>query len=264
MNEFYSIYSFSNEYYLVEAQRFHRECQAKEVELVAETKDTLEALPEKKHWVSTKQVNYTNKQPVYGVQIAATTTPQYTWEFTNVKNVEVYIDENGIYRYIIGRFISPLMAERLLEVVKEAGYADAFVVNVKDKTKFSEKVVNMDNAPIDDQISGKVVFRAQVGAYRSETVPDDLAYVFIELDSVISINDGTYTYLAVGEYTSLEQARERVAELKEDGFKEAFVAAFNYQRKIDLTQAQNYLADQQKALQNESESKSKKKTKRKK
>lgn len=248
MNDFYRIYSFSNEYYLVETQRFHRECQTKTKVTQNDKKPIFEAPPEKQHYVSTKSVSYTNKQPIYGVQIAATVKPQYTWEFANVKNVEVYIDENGIYRYIIGKFISPIMAERLLEVIKESGYQDAFIVNVKDKTKFSEKVVNMDDQPIDTEISGKVVFRCQLAAYKSETIPDDLAYIFIELDSVVSINDGNFTYLVVGEYPSIEQARSRTQELKEEGFKEAFVAAFNYQRKIDLKQAENYLINQQNAL----------------
>lgn len=264
LNQFYGIYSFSNEYYLVEAQRFHRECLEKEQQRKKESTPEFEPIKEEQHYVSTKTITYTNKQPIYGVQIAATIKPQYTWEFANVKNVEVYIDENGIYRYIIGKFISPIMAERLLEVVKESGYPDAFVVNVKDKNKFSEKVVNMDDQPIDAEISGKVVFRCQVGAYRSEAVPDDLAYLFIELDSIVSINDGTFTYLLVGEYTSIEQAREKAQELKDDGVEDAFVTAFNYQRKIDITQAINYLTQQQNAQQSQQNQKSKKKSKRKK
>ncbi|MFT6324139.1 MAG: tetratricopeptide (TPR) repeat protein, partial [Halieaceae bacterium] len=164
LNKFYSLYSFSNEYYLVEGQRFHRECDKREIpidsaELIVYQKE------EKEHWVSTKSVSYTNKQPTYGVQIGATLEPKFTWEFKGVKNVDVYIDENGIYRYIIGKFVHPLVAKRLLEVVQEAGYPDAFVVNVKDKTKFAEKVVNMDYKPIDDELVGRVHFTVQVGAF---------------------------------------------------------------------------------------------------
>ena len=120
LNKFYSIYSFANEYYLVEGQRYHRECNQREIPIDSADLIVYEK-EEKEHWVSTKNVSYTNKQPTYGVQIGATLEPKYTWEFKGVKNVEVYIDENGIYRYIIGKFVHPLVAQRLLEVVKEAG-----------------------------------------------------------------------------------------------------------------------------------------------
>lgn len=243
LNKFYGIYSFSNEYYLVEGQRFHRECVPKKsIEKVKE-KPIFETTQDS-NWVSTKSINYTNKQPTYGVQIAATLQPKYTWEFKNVKNVEVFVDENGIYRYIIGKFVSPIAAEKLLETIVEAGYPDAFVVNIKDKTKFAEKVVNMNNKPISEELVGKVVFRVQIGAFRSDTVPEDLGYLFMELDSISEINDGQWTYLTVGEFTSLEDARFYLELIKDIGVKDAFITAFNYNRKITLKQAEFYLLEE--------------------
>lgn len=251
LNKFYSVYSFSNEYYLVEGQRYHREC-AKRVSESEDSDEIAQEEPEKiEHWVSTKEVSYTNKQPLYGVQIGATLEPKYTWEFKGVKNVEVYIDANGIYRYIIGKFLSPIATQKLLEVIKVAGYPDAFMVNVKDKTKFSEKVVNMDNKPITDELVGEVVFRVQVGAFKSDTIPEDLAYLFMELDSITEINDGDWTYLLVGKFTEISEARFYLELIKDLGVKDAFVTAFNYSRKVNIRQAEAYIEEQQRMYQEE-------------
>jgi hypothetical protein len=263
LNKFYSIYSFANEFYLVEGQRLHRECNKRDIpvdsaDLIVYEKE------EQQHWVSTKSVTYTNKQPTYGVQIGATLEPKYTWEFKGVKNVEVYIDENGIYRYIIGKFVHPLVAERLLEVVKEAGYPDAFVVNVKDKTKFAEKVVNMDYKPIDDALVGTVYFTVQVGAFKSDTIPDDLAYLFMDLDSIKEINDNQWTYLTVGEFDNINEARFYLELVKDVGVKDAFVTAFNYNRKVEIRQAEAYLEEQEKIRNEQKEKASKDKKKKRK
>lgn len=264
LNKFYGLYSFSNEYYLIEGQRYHRECLKKLPEVVDDNDPKREYIPDpESHWVSTKSVAYTNKQPLYGVQVGATLEPKYTWEFKGVKNVEVYLDENGIYRYIIGKFISPLAAERLLEGIKEAGYPDAFIVNVKDKTRFSERVVNMDDKPITDELVGEVVFRVQVGAFKSDTVPEDLTYLYLELDSISDINDGNWTYLTVGKFTTLEEARFYNELVKDIGVKDSFVTAFNYSRKIDIRQAEAYLEEQQKIQTEQQQESKKKKNKRK-
>ena len=263
LNKFYSIYSFANEYYLVEGQRYHNECDYRysktdSAEMVVYEKEKVE------HWVSTKTVSYTNKQPLYGVQIGATLEPKYTWEFQGVKNVDVNLDENGIYRYIIGKFLSPIVAQKLLDVVKQEGYADAFVVNVKDKTRFSEKVVNMDNKPITDQLVGEVVFRVQIGAFKSDTIPEDLAYLFIELDSISEINDENWTYLTVGKFKDLSEARFFLELIKDIGVKDAFVTAFNYNRKVEIRQAEVYLDEQRNASSEQNSQKENNKKKRRK
>jgi hypothetical protein len=259
LNKFYSIYSFANEYYLVEGQRFHRECLKRE--LPKDSADLIVYSEEKEieHWVSTKSVSYTNKQPTYGVQIGATLEPKYTWEFKGVKNVEVYVDENGIYRYIIGRFLHPLVADRLLAVIQESGYPDAFVVNVKDKTKYAEKVVNMDYKPIDDQLVGKVFFTVQVGAFKSDTIPEDLAYLFMELDSINEIVDENWTYLTVGQFDHINDARFYHELVKDVGVKDAFVTAFNYNRKVDIRQAEAYLEEKQRQYEEQKAKAAKKK-----
>lgn len=264
LNKFYSIYSFSNEYYLVEGQRFHRECLKREIPIDSADLIVYDDAEEIEHWVSTKSVSYTNKQPTYGVQIGATLKPKYTWEFKGVKNVEVYVDENGIYRYIIGKFVHPLVAERLLKVIQESGYPDAFVVNVKDKTKYAEKVVNMDYKPIDDALVGKVFFTVQVGAFKSDTIPEDLAYLFMELDSISEIVDANWTYLTVGQFDNITEARFYNELVKDVGVKDSFITAFNYNRKVDIRQAEAYIEEQERLYNEQKERDLKRKSKGKK
>jgi hypothetical protein len=264
LNKFYSIYSFSNEYYLVEGQRFHRDCLKRKLPIDSADLIVYDEDKEIEHWVSTKTVTYTNKQPTYGVQIGATLEPKFTWEFKGVKNVEVYVDENGIYRYIIGKFLHPLVAERLLKVIQESGYPDAFVVNVKDKTKYAEKVVNMDYKPIDDALVGKVFFTVQVGAFKSDTIPEDLAYLFIELDSISEITDESWTYLTVGQFDNVTEARFYQELVKDVGIKDSFITAFNYNRKVDIRQAESYLEDKQRLFEEQKKRDEKRKSKSKK
>lgn len=284
LNKFYSIYSYSNEYYLVNGQRYHRACIPRKSPIIDPiAKDALEIIQEedsaiinqpqkntyalnkeKKNafWVSTKSVHYTNRQPTYGVQIAATLTPQYTWEFKVNKNIEVYIDEHDIYRYIIGDFINIRSAERLLQVIKDAGYTDAFVVNTKNKNLFSERVVSMDHKPINDVLIGKVFFTVQVGAYKSDDVPEDLLHLFVTLEDVSEIPGNEWTYLTVGEFANEKQARFYLELVQDLGIKDSFITAFNYNRKIDLRQAQAYLLGIKSSKNSKDEDKKKSKDKK--
>jgi hypothetical protein len=252
LNKFYEIYSFENEWYLVEGQRFHRECAERAIPVVEKevTQNTPEA-EDKPHIIGTKDIQYTNKQAAWGVQVGATFDPKFTWEFDNLKNVEVYVDENGIYRYIIGHFVFKQQAERLLEAVQAEGYPDAFVVNVKDKFLFSQKVITIDNKPITEELVGEVVFRVQVGAFLSEKIPEDLLELFFILDDIEELNDGQWTYLTVGKFNMLSEAKFYAEIVIDLGVEDAFVSAFNYNRKVDLRQAEAYLSEQRKIRQEE-------------
>ncbi len=243
LNKFYEIYSFQNEYYLVEGQRYHRECKQREKPEVENLPKRLSA-EEKASIVGTKQVEYTNKQSTWGVQVGATLEPKFTWEFKGLKNVEVYVDKNGVYRYIIGRFVFKQQAEKLLEKVMEAGYRDAYVVNVKDKMRFSQQVITINNKPITGHLVGEVVYRVQVGAFLGDTIPDDLVDLFLILDDIEQINDGQWTYLTVGKFITLSEANFLKEIVQDMGVTDAFIAAFNYNRKVDIRQAEYYLEEQ--------------------
>ena len=119
----------------------------------------------------------------------------------------------------------------------------------------------MDYKPIDDELVGNVYFTVQVGAFKSDTIPDDLAYLFMDLDSIKEINDNQWTYLTVGEFDNINEARFYLELVKDVGVKDAFVTAFNYNRKVEIRQAEAYLEEQEKLRieQQEKTSNSKKK-----
>ena len=56
-----------------------------------------------------------------------------TRKFDGLKNVEVFVDMHGVYRYVIGNFVFRSQAEKMLELVKGTGYADAFIVKITDE-----------------------------------------------------------------------------------------------------------------------------------
>ncbi len=256
LNDFYRNYSYENEWYLVDAQRLHRDCVQrnipvveKEVEVVQENTSNSPDEPEpykpnKRHIIGTKQIQYTDKTAAWGVQVGAFLEPVFTYEFKGLRNIEVYVDNNGIYRYVIGRFVFESQAEKLLELIEDKGYEDAFITNVKDMQRFSEEVITIDNESIHKQLVGKVDYRVQIGAFRGDTVPGDLMQVYLQLDSISAFQQGELTLMTVGSFASFTEAdfyRELVQDL---GVKDAFVTAWNYQRRVDLKQAKIYLEEQ--------------------
>ncbi len=259
LNDFYKIYSYENEWYLVEAQRLHRDCEPKEEEVTieepiatTETKPTEEPKervpyqPNTNHIIGTKSVQYTDKTAAWGVQVGAFLEPVFTYEFKGLRNVEVYVDNNGIYRYVIGRFAYRVQADKLLNLVHEEGYKDAFITNVKDMTKFSEEVITIDNESVHKQIVGRVDYRVQIGAFRGDTVPNDLMQVYLKLDSISQYQHGELTLMTVGSFDSYDEANFYRELVQDIGVSDAFVTAWNYQRKVDLKQAQIYLEEQAK------------------
>lgn len=261
LNNFYRNYSYENEWYLVDAQRLHRDCVQrnipvvqKEVEVVQEkpskTPEEIEPYkPNKRHIIGTKQIQYTDKTAAWGVQVGAFLEPVFTYEFKGLRNIEVYVDNNGIYRYVIGRFVFESQAEKLLDLILEEGYEDAFITNVKDMQKFSEEVITIDNESIHKELVGRVDYRVQVGAFRGDTVPEHLMQIYLQLDSISQAQYGELTLMTVGSFDSYEAA-DFYKELVQDlGVTDAFVTAWNYKRRVELKHAKVYLEEQARMLE---------------
>lgn len=262
LNDFYLNYSYENEWYLVDAQKWFRNCTPVEEDTpenivtddedpktVVENKDySVEEKAYKDHIIGTKEVSYTYKGNEYGVQVGAFVEPVYTYEFPGLRNIEVYVDQNGVYRYIIGRFMFDNQAERLLKAIKEKGYKDAFVTNIKNKNKFSEQVLTIDRDNINKRLIGRVDFRVQIGAFRGDTIPDELMEVYLQLDSIAEIQTPELTIMTVGSFDTYEAASFYKELVQDLGVEDAFVAAFNYNRKVDLKQAILYIEEQKEAI----------------
>lgn len=306
LNQFYKIYSYEDEYYLIDGQKWVRECHmrkkdeeeeepalavkeepkkeepapepepevvveevkeeppveenpvAEEVAVVEEEltpeppapepapapapqfKDRLVLYSDVKNEISTKSINYTTLHSLYGVQVSALLNPQKTGQFENLKNVEVYIDQNGVFRYVIGRFTYRSQAERLLSHVRKAGHRDAFIVDV-NSSKYVEEVVTLDNESIHGEIAGKVDFKVQIGAFRHQ-IPDSLALVYLQIDGIREYTHNDLTILTVGSFDNYDEARAMRDQVRSKWIKDAFVVSYNYDRKISLQDAKRHLA----------------------
>jgi len=287
LNKFYQVYTYNDEYYLVDGQKWVRECNLKdkEEEEVAEEEvavveepeeveepvesteeETAEELTEEEYrqeiveeikeertepqmkerlvpfddWddLRTREVDYTTMSSLYGVQIAALIDLKPTREFENVKNVEVYVDENGIFRYVIGRFPYRKQAESLLEKIRERGYGDAFIVDV-NRPLYENEVLGVGAENINWHITGGVDFRVQIGAFRT-IVPSAVAEKYLEVDGIRENQQNDLVILTVGNFGHYAEAARYREELKTMGIGDAFVVAFNYGNKIPLKEAIDY------------------------
>jgi tetratricopeptide (TPR) repeat protein len=303
LNKFYQIYTYSDEYYLVDGQKWVRECnmenkeeemppslvqqhiesdmEAKEVaearvaekaaiaEAKAEEQSKLteeqiatqeffnEVIQERKEpqikerlipfedWdnLRTRDIVFTSMTSQYGIQIAALIDLKPTRDFNGLKNVEVYVDENGIFRYVIGRFPYRQQAESLLEKIRERGYQDAFIVDV-NQHDYNREVLGLGKSNINWHIEGKVDFRVQVGAF-SALVPGAVAMKYLEVDGIREVQQNGLTILTVGSFPNYEEAATFRDSLKEKGLEDAFIVAFNMGNRIPLKDAKEFVEGKQ-------------------
>src|SRR5690606_33498078 len=140
--------------------------QPPKTELAA--KDSMRLANLKSRGLLTEKIKYTTRTPLYGVQIGSTSEVIPVNRFGDLKNIDAFVDKDGIIRYVVGHFSYKRQAESLLEVLKEKGFTDAFVVNVNDERKYSNSVVSFNNNNIRSQLIGKVEFAVQLGAFRDD------------------------------------------------------------------------------------------------
>ena len=156
-----------------------------------------------------------------------------------MKNVDAYMDKDGLIRYVVGHFAIYSQAESLLKLIIEKGYPDAFVVNVNNTRKFKDEVVSVDNMNIRATLMGKVEYRVQIGAFK-ENVPQNLIEMYFELDGIQEFQDDELTCLTVGKFSTYDEAKTYQQELKANGMNDAFVIAIHNKKKISLQKAKDY------------------------
>lgn len=185
--------------------------------------------------VTTKEVRYTTQSALYGVQVGAFLEPKYTKEFKNLKNVEVYVDGNGVFRYVIGRFAYKSQSEKLLGYVKDMGYSDAFIVDINGGNYIAE-VVTVDNQNLKRDFKGAIDYRVQIGAF-SRDLPENLARHYLELDGIREYYQNGLTVLTIGSFKQLSEAKAYCEKVKAIGVDDAFVVAFNENKRLTLQEA---------------------------
>ncbi|MCF8459240.1 MAG: SPOR domain-containing protein [Flavobacteriales bacterium] len=226
----------NDEYYLIDGRKWANMCAEPTMKLL----EVPERLVKPDLRISTQPHKYSTYSTLYGVQVAALLEPQMTRKFDGLKNVEVYVDMHGVYRYVIGNFNFQSQAEKMLEVVKGVGYADAFIVNITDDERYPLEVVSLDQRSPKAQIRGTVDYRIQLAAFK-ESLPDESALYYLMIDSISEVSVDDLKLLTVGSFISYGDAILRRDELRLMGFRDAFIVAFNEGRKVSIEDARQYL-----------------------
>lgn len=189
--------------------------------------------------IKTKHVEYSTRKPLYGVQLGAFKEVVPVSRFKELKNVEAFMDKKGLIRYVIGHFSINSQAESLLEIIRQKGYLDAFVVNVNNEKKFSDEVVSVNDVNIKANLIGRVEYRVQIGAFK-ERIPRQTANMYFKVDGISELRDQELTYLTVGKYRSYDEAKSSLLGIKNAGINDAFVIAVNNGKKISIQQAKDF------------------------
>lgn len=194
----------------------------------------------KKDSIVTRPVGFSTQSVLYGVQVGALVKPTYTVHFPGLKNIGVYVDENGVYRYVIGNLTYRSQAEKLLQQVREAGYPDAFIVDINNSDRYKEEVVLLNEIGIQRQLVGDVEFRIQIGAF-ADALPEKLASLYMRLDGLREVRTADLTLLMVGSHKSYQEAQAARDELVDSGFSDAFITAFNQGQRVPVSLAIRHL-----------------------
>lgn len=225
-----------DEYYLIDGRKWAGLCKEPDSILPPITQRLV------KHdlRVKTEPHRFSTASNLYGVQVAALLEPQMTRKLDGLKNVEVYVDMHGVYRYVIGSFTFRSQAEKMLALVKQQGYLDAFIVNITDYDRFPLEVVALDSKSPKAQIRGEVDYRIQLAAFK-ESLPNESARLYLMIDSISSIEIDEMSVLTVGKFKSYGNAIIRRDEIRRMGFRDAFIIALNEGRKVPINDARYYL-----------------------
>ncbi len=193
------------------------------------------------------QVEYSEGKPIYAVQVGAFARFVPSAAYTDLKyNVDYHLDNDDRIRAVVGNFSRRRSAKNVLEAIREKGYEDAFIVRLDEKKKNSKALLSVDDVKLRNKVRGKIRFRIQLGAF-DDHISKDLAHHYTRIDDIEKDHRDGMTYLLTGEFKSYEKAREREKELKEKGIDEAFVVAYDYDERIPVQRALNYLKKKGKA-----------------
>lgn len=187
----------------------------------------------------TEKLEYTTNAPLYGVQIGSNMNPSPTSAFSDVKNVDVFIDSLGIIRYVVGHFSYRKQAENLLASVKEKGFSDAYVVNVNDEKKYSNEVISYKNINLRSGLRGDVEYFVQLGSFE-DTIPVEMTSIYFTIDGIQEYKRENRTVIAIGSYETFKNAKKEKEKAIAAGVVDAFIVAYNRGKKIPLYEAINY------------------------
>ncbi len=183
--------------------------------------------------IKTQKLEYSTQAPIYGVQLGAFKEAVPVSRFSELRNIEAFMDKSGWIRYVVGHFSIYSQAERVQKIIQQKGYADAFVVNVNQEKKFEDEVVSINNVNIRANPVGKVEYRIQIGAF-NEQIPTESAELYFKIEGIKEHREQEVTYLTVGNFKTYTEAKAHCQGIIDVGITDAFVIAINGGKKIPL------------------------------
>ena len=189
--------------------------------------------------IKTQRLEYSTQSPLYGVQLGAFKEAVPVSRFSELKNVDGFMDKSGWIRYVVGHFSIYSQAEKLQKIIQEKGYTDAFVVNVNQENKFGEEVVSVNNVNIKANAIGKVEYRIQIGAF-NEQIPTESAELYFKIEGIEEHREQEVTYLTVGKFKTYAEAKAYSQGIIDVGIVDAFVIAISGRKKIPLQQLNEF------------------------
>ncbi len=191
--------------------------------------------PNKSDKYVTKTQTYSTFNSVYGIQVGAGSKAIPIYEFEGLKNVNAYLGTSGLIRYVVGKFGSKKQAAILLDVVKQKGYTDAFIVDINKATNYKEEIIMFNDVSIKKtpNQTKDISFSVQIGVF-NDTIPAFLAKKFVEVDGVIQFVEDNRNVMASGRFQSYKTAQNYKTQLTELGIPGCFIIALKNGQKIRL------------------------------
>jgi len=211
---------------------------------VTEPKKEIKANPELTKGLKTRPVVFSKKDPIYAVQIGAFSQQLPNTNFPNLKNVKSFMDKQGTIRYVVGASAIRSTAETMKKLILEAGYKDAFIVDITAEAKFDQEVLNafsVQSLAVQAKKWAKIEYKVQIGAYRTqEKMNEDMARKFIQIEGINQIEDGGINLLTVGSFGNYEDAKNYRKILVDQGVTDAFVIVYKNGVKSNTKEAGAY------------------------
>lgn len=230
----------NQDYYIEDAKSWAEKCAALEfeAEMAIDTVASIDTVSKSAEdlLITTKEVNYTTTSPIYAIQVGAFSRFVPVYDFKGLKNVEAFMDKNNTLRYVIGHFTFLRQAETLLKVVKDAGYQDAFIVDVNKEKKYSQEIISVNNQSIKKRIKLDLDldFSVQIGAFK-DSIPASLAAKYLSVEGINERPQNELTVLTSGSFKTYKEAIRYKEQLLDLGIPGAFIVAFKDGEKVALT-----------------------------
>ncbi len=170
---------------------------------------------------------------VYKVQLGAFSKSSVNKNvFKDIKDLSKETHPNGTTRYFAGSYSSLKQANSYRDKARKIGFETAFTVVYKDGVRLDSPVVKEEEGA-DAVNTDDVVFKVQLGAFKSEVAPEKMKGI----NNVSKETTETgYTRYLSGSFNSFEEAYAEKEKIKQnEEFKGAYVVSYKGNKQVKLS-----------------------------